>query len=168
MPRKGNQGGGKTWPASHFSFPGTSGSPGIHRFSSCYAPAGEAFVGSRLIRGIYLSGLNHSPRRPKFYESLGLWQGTINIQVTTPIDSERLIPNRRVPGVDQFDFEENQDFLIRECRLKGTRGFQLLPIDKTTNTPRGHHDEGVIEISLKERIPLVANEDLEVELKFDD
>src|SRR4029077_12402299 len=38
-------------------------------FPSCYALAAEgAVVGSKLIRGTYICGLNHSPRRPKFYE----------------------------------------------------------------------------------------------------
>jgi CTP-dependent riboflavin kinase len=113
-----------------------------------------------------VSGLGHSGRRPRFYGSLGLWQGTINIQLSGDTDMRNLIPCDRRPGIDPFDFEEeNQDFLVRPCKLKGVCGYQLLPINKTTGEPRGHHAEKVIEISLKERIELKPNEELEVELE---
>lgn len=112
-----------------------------------------------------MAGVNHSRFRPKFYESLGLWQGTINIQLSTETDERVIVPNERVPGQDPIDFDANQDFLIRPCRLKGVAGYQVLPIDKTTNEPRGHHSLKQIEIALKKKIGLKPNEELEVELE---
>ena len=126
---------------------------------------GEENVSSKLFRGTYVSGLGHSGRRPRLYESLRLWQGTINIKLPGNTDMRDLIPCDRTPGIDPFDFEENQDFLVRPCKLKGVHGYQLLPINKTTGEPRGHHASKVIEISLKERIELKPNEELEVELE---
>lgn len=76
-----------------------------------------------------------------------------------------MLPNERVPGVDQIDLDANQDFLVRRCRLKGTSGYQILPIDKRTGEPRGHHSDRVIEIALTERIQIESNEKLEVELE---
>lgn len=116
-----------------------------------------------------MSGSNHARLRPKFYEHLGLWRGTINIQLASDIDESVLIPNQRVLGRDPFDFSENQDFLIRLCRLKETPGYQILPIDKTTSVPRGLHRSKQIEIALKEKIELELGEELEVELQgFED
>jgi hypothetical protein len=123
-------------------------------------------LGSIIVRGTYVSGLSHSQRRPKLYQDLGLWRGTINIQLPAETDERILIPNERILGRDPFDLvEENQDFLIRHCKLKGVFGYQILPIDKTTSVPRGHHASKVIEISLKERIDVRPNEELEVELQ---
>jgi hypothetical protein len=89
-------------------------------------------------------------------------QGTINIQLPPESDDRLLVPNKRVPGCDPID--ENQDFLIRPCTLKGISGFQVLPIDKITGEPRGHHGTKRIEVSLRERIALQMDEELEVEL----
>jgi CTP-dependent riboflavin kinase len=124
-------------------------------------------VSSRFFRGTYVSGFGHSGRRPRFYESLGLWRGTINIQLPGDTDMRDLIPCERKPGLDPFDSEENenQDFLVRPCKLRGVRGYQLLPINKITGEPRGHHADKVIEISLKEQIELAPGEELEVELE---
>jgi hypothetical protein len=93
-------------------------------------------MGSQVIEGVYIPGCNHSRLRPKFYDSLGLWQGTINIQLPLETDESLMLPNERVPGVDQIDLDTNQDFLVRRCRLKGTSGYQILPIDKRTGEPR--------------------------------
>jgi hypothetical protein len=61
-------------------------------------------------------------------------------------DESLIVPTDRVQGLDPIDLDANQDFLIRPCRLKGFAGFQILPVDKTTNQPRGHHAQRVIEI----------------------
>jgi hypothetical protein len=124
---------------------------------------GELKMGSRVVSGFYISGCNHSGLRPKFYESLRLWKGTINIQLPPETDESVILPNKRVPGLDPID--SNQDFLVRPCRLKGGSGYQILPIDKTTSVPRGHHSEKVIEISLTTKIEIRPNEKLEVELE---
>jgi hypothetical protein len=126
-------------------------------------------LGSKFLKGKYVSGMNHSGFRPKLYESLGLWQGTINIQLSAETDDAVLIPSEKVPGCDPFDSAANQDFAIRACRLKGVLGYQILPIDKTTSEPRGHHGSKRIEIALKEEIELEPDEELEVELQgFED
>jgi hypothetical protein len=122
-------------------------------------------MGSRVVRGIYVPGHNHSGLRPKFYESLGLWKGTINIQLLPETDESLILPNERVPGLDPIDLNENQDFLIRPCRLKSGSGYQILPINKTTSQPRGHHSEKVIEIALTKKVEIKPNEELEVELE---
>jgi len=122
-------------------------------------------MSSKLVRGTYQSGANHSWRRPEFYKSLGLWQGTINIKLPDDTVESLALPNKRKEGLDQFDLDHNQDFLIRACRLKGIDGYQVLPIDKTTSEPRGHHSSKIIEISLKKRIELKPDEELEVELE---
>lgn len=120
---------------------------------------------SKFVKGMYVAGSNHSPRRPKFYENLALRQGTINVQLSPEAYGSILLPTKRVPGVDKFDFEENQDFLIRPCVLKGVRGYQLLPIDKTTGRPRGLHGGNIIEVSLVMDIDVKCGEELEVELQ---
>jgi hypothetical protein len=120
---------------------------------------------SQVLEGIYVPGCNHSGFRPKFYESLGLWQGTINIQLPPETDESLMLPDQRVSGVDQIDLDANQDFLVRRCRLKRASGYQILPIDKKTGEPRGHHSDKVIEIALTERIQIKSNEKLEVELE---
>jgi len=98
-----------------------------------------------------------------------MWQGTINIQVPAETDEPLLIPNKRIPGRDSIDLDSNQDFLIRPCKLKGVVGLQILPVDKATGEPRGHHVSKIIEISLKEKIDLRPDEELEVELQeFDE
>lgn len=126
-------------------------------------------MGSKFVRGVYVSGANHSRFRPKLYEHLGMWQGTINIQLPAETDEGVLIPDKRVPGCDPFDLSAHQDFVIRPCRLKGVFGYQILPIDKTTSEPRGHHTLKRIEIALKETIALEPDEELEVELQgFED
>ena len=122
-------------------------------------------MGSQFVKGTYVPGANHSRLRPKFYELLGLWQGTINIQLPTETDEAILIPNERVPGRDPIDLDSNQDFLIRPCILKGFAGYQILPIDKTTSEPRGYHAYKRIEIALKGTIQLQPNEELEVQLQ---
>jgi hypothetical protein len=122
-------------------------------------------MGSKMVRGVYVFGCNHSGLRPKLYESLGLWRGSINIQLPQETDESLILPNERVQGLDDIDLSANQDFLIRPCRLKGASGSQILPIDKTTNEPRGHHSEKVIEIALRSRIEIKPNEQLEVELE---
>ena len=124
-----------------------------------------AQMNSKFVRGLYISGYKHSRLRPRFYESLGLWQGTINIQLPRETDESLIIPIERRAGLDPIDLESNQDFLIRACRLKGVEGFQVLPVDKTTSEPRGHHSSRIIEISLKNEIEITPNEELEVELK---
>ena len=58
----------------------------------------------------------------------------------------------------------NEDFLIRPCKLKAVVGDQILPIDKVTGDPRGHHASKKIEISLKKEIELRPDEEIEVEL----
>jgi hypothetical protein len=100
-----------------------------------------------------------------FYKSLGLCIGSINIRLPQGTDESLILPNERREGLDPFDIAENQDFLIRPCRLKGVDGYQILPIDKTRNDPRGHHSEKVIEIALKKKIAIKPNEELEVELE---
>jgi hypothetical protein len=69
-----------------------------------------------------------------------------------------------VPGIDAFDSEENQDFLIRPCVLKGVSGFQVLPIDRATGTPRGLHGGNILEISLIREVEVIHGDALEVEL----
>lgn len=124
-------------------------------------------MASRVVRGVYVNGSNHSPLRPKFYKSMGLWQGSINIRLPAEIDESLIIPKKRVEGLDPIDAD--QYFLIRPCKLKDRRGFQILPVKKSTGDLQGHHAEGVIEIALTEKIELTANEQLEVELEdFDD
>lgn len=76
-----------------------------------------------------------------------------------------IFPNKRKEGLDPIDLNANQDFLIRRCRLKGVEGYQILPIDKTTNEPRGYHSSKIIEITLVEKIELRLLEELEVELR---
>ncbi len=126
-------------------------------------------MSSKLISGMYTSGAHHSAYRPLFYQSLGLWQGTINIQLPRDTSESLILPNKRVEGLDQIDLDHNQDFLIRRCMLKGVEGYQVLPIDKTTEKPRGHHSSKIIEIALKDKIPIQAHEELEVELEgFED
>jgi hypothetical protein len=126
-------------------------------------------VSSKLVRGTYTGGAHHSERRPQFYKLLGLRQGTINMQLPQDTSASLILPNKRIRGLDQFDLEHNQDFLIRRCVLKKVEGYQVLPIDKTTGEPRGHHAEKVIEISLADDIGLTLGENLEVELKdFED
>jgi hypothetical protein len=120
-------------------------------------------MSSKLVRGVYVPGCNHSGQRPKFYESLGVWQGSINILMAQGTEESLILPNKRVPGIDPIDV--NQDFLIRACRLKGVTGYQILPIDKATSEPRGHHSDKVIEIALREKIEIKPKEELEVELE---
>jgi len=120
---------------------------------------------SKVVRGVYVHGCNHSRCRPLFYKSLGLWQGTINIKLPEDTSESLIVPNERREGLDPFDLGENQDFLIRACNLKGVDGYQILPIDKTTNDPRGHHSSKIIEIALKKKIEIKPNEELEVEME---
>src|ERR1700688_926606 len=120
-------------------------------------------MASKIVKGIYVHCLNHSRKRPNFYKSLGLHQGTINIKLPEETDESLILPNRRVQGVDLIDVE--QDFLIRDCRLKGFEGYQILPIDKKTGEPRGYHEHKIIEIALREEIEIKSNEELEVELQ---
>lgn len=123
-------------------------------------------MSSKFVKGTYRSsGSKHSEKRPKLYKSLGLRQGTINIKVPENTEEWIIIPNVRKEGCDQFDVDENQDFLLRSCRLKGVGGYQILPIDKTTGTPRGRHAEKVIEIALRKEIGIKDGEELEVELE---
>jgi CTP-dependent riboflavin kinase len=119
-------------------------------------------MSSRFIRGLYTSGANHSGYRPLFYKYLGLWQGTINIRVSSETDENILLPTKRIPGLDPID--ENQDFLVRACVLKGVAGYQVLPINKHTGRPKGHHWLGVIEIGLVQHIDVKFGDELEVEL----
>jgi hypothetical protein len=126
-------------------------------------------VSSKFVSGIYINGYNHSGNRPLFYQSLHLRQGTINIQLPQVTYEALDLPKERVQGRDQFDLDHNQDFLIRRCRLKEIEGYQVLPVDKNTGEPRGHHVLKVIEISLERDIELKLNEVLEVELEgFED
>jgi hypothetical protein len=120
-------------------------------------------VASRFVKGIYVDGLQHSAIRPKLYQHLGLWQGTINIQLSHDADEDVLIPNKIIPGLDPID--DDQKFLIRACTLKGVAGYQILPIDKQTGAPRGHYEQKQIEVSLKHKIDLRPHEELEVELQ---
>jgi hypothetical protein len=92
-------------------------------------------------------------------------RGSINVQLAGGIDENWILPNRRVPGCDPIDFESNQDFLIRPCHLKGVAGYQILPIDKTTCAPQGHHASRQIEITLVKEIELEPGEELQVELE---
>jgi hypothetical protein len=126
-------------------------------------------VSSKTLKGVYTNGSNHSGRRPLFYKSLGLYQGSINIQLPQDTDESSILPNERVTGLDPIDLNANQDFLIRSCRLKGVEGYQILPINKTTKEPHGHHSSKIIEIALKDKIPIQPKEQLEVELEgFED
>ena len=120
-------------------------------------------MASVFVRGAYVTGCNHSKYRPKLYEYLGSWQGTINIQIPAETDERLLLPTERISGRDLID--SDQDFLLRSCKLKGVVGYQILPIDKLTGEPRGHHALKRIEISLKEQIDLQPNEKIEVELQ---
>jgi len=122
-------------------------------------------MASQFVRGVYKSGSNHSVHRPNFYKNLGTVQGTINIQLPPETDEQITIPNERVAGADKFDFDVNQDFLVRRCRLKGVSGYQVLPIDKTTGHFNGLHGGKIIEITLKEKISIRFGETLEVELE---
>jgi hypothetical protein len=115
------------------------------------------------VRGRYIGGCNHSVHRPLFFKSLGLWQGTINIQLPPDTDTSLVTPREKVVGLDPID--ASQDFLIRPCRLKGVAGYQVLPIKKGTGEPQGHHAEKVIEVALTKKIPLTPTEELEVELE---
>jgi hypothetical protein len=121
-------------------------------------------LASKFVRGQYVPGWNHSRFRPNLYRHLGMWQGTINIQLPTETDDRILIPVERVVGDDQVDVRSNQDFLVRRCKLKGTNGYQILPIDKTMNVPRGYHAVKRIEVTLRQRIEVQIGEELEVEL----
>ncbi len=120
---------------------------------------------SKLVKGIYVSGSNHSVKRPKFYEHLGLRQGTINILLSMESYQSILLPTKRVAGIDAFDLEENQDFLIRPCVLKGVSGFQILPINRTTDAPQGLHAVNILEISLIRHVEIKHDDVLEVELQ---
>jgi hypothetical protein len=115
------------------------------------------------VTGIYVSGYNHSRFRPTFYRDLRLWQGTINIKLPAETDDGGLIPDERIRGRDPID--ANQDFLIRPCKLTGFLGYQILPINKATGKPNEYHGSKTIELSLKEKIYLQPNEELEVELQ---
>jgi hypothetical protein len=117
-----------------------------------------------MVKDGYASGCKHSRFRPKLYESLGLHQGTVNVELNFVQYDHLMLPTRRIPGCDQVDLHANQDFLIRPCRLKGVGGYQILPIKKTTGTPNGHHSSKTIEVSLKEEITLTPNKELAVEL----
>ena len=121
-------------------------------------------MSSKFVRGFYVVGCNHAGFRPPFYKSLGLWQGSINIQLPHDTNESLIVPRERRAGLDPIDLRANQDFLIRACRLKGAEGYQVLPIDKTTNKPTGHHASKIIEIALKIRIDIKPNGDLVVEL----
>jgi hypothetical protein len=92
-------------------------------------------------------------------------EGTINIQLAAHVYDLLPFPNQRVQGRDPIDFEHNQDFLIRKCKLKGTDGYQILPINKTTGEPRGHHELKRIEIALRWKIELTPGEELRLELQ---
>ena len=120
-------------------------------------------MASKFVKGTYVSGCGHSVHRPNFYRRLRMWQGTINIQLMAGTDEHILIPNERVQGADPID--KDQYFLVRRCRLKGVAGYQILPIDKRTNIPQGHHASKTIEITLEQRIELKEREELEVELE---
>lgn len=122
-------------------------------------------MSSKFVRGYYVSGCNHSGSRPLFYKSLGLCKGTVNIKLPEDTSESLIIPSERREGLDPIDLEAKQAFLIRACRLKGVDGYQVLPIDKTTNEPKGHHLSKIIEISLRNKIELTPNEELEVELQ---
>jgi len=119
-------------------------------------------MSSRIVRGKYVQGCAHSDLRPKFYERMQLHRGTINILVEAGTRQSILIPTIRVPGCDPIDVD--QDFLIRPCILKGTSGYQILPVTKSTGRLAGHHAEGKIEITLVREIDLLPEERLEVEL----
>lgn len=100
--------------------------------------------------------------RPKLYQHLGLWQGTINIQLSHDTADDVLIPTEIIPSFDPIDI--NQEFRIRACSLKGVSGYQILPIDKLTGAPKGHYEWKQIEVSLKDKIDLLPHEELDVEL----
>ena len=51
---------------------------------------------SVFVKGTYVSGFGHSKYRPRLYEALGLWQGTINIQLPGETDERFLIPDKRL------------------------------------------------------------------------
>jgi hypothetical protein len=123
----------------------------------------EKAVTSRFVKGTYVSGFQHSTMRPKLYEHLRLWQGTINIQLPHDVAEDILIPSEIIPSFDAVD--SNQNFRIRACSLKGVDGYQILPIDKETGAPKGHYAAKQIEVSLKDRIDLRPHEELEVELQ---
>jgi hypothetical protein len=120
-------------------------------------------VASRFVTGTYVNGFGHSAMRPKLYQHLGLWQGTINIQLSHGTADDVLIPREIIPGIDPIDV--NQKFRIRACILKGVAGYQILPIDRETEAPRGHYEQKQIEVSLREKIDLRPREELEVELQ---
>jgi len=101
--------------------------------------------------------------RPKLYEHLGLWQGTINVQLWHGVTDDILVPRKIIPGLDPIDVD--QSFRIRACRLKGVTGYQILPIDKQTGAPKGHYEQKQIEVALVEKIDLRPHEELEVELE---
>jgi hypothetical protein len=124
---------------------------------------GRETLASRFVKGMYVNGFQHSAMRPKFYQHLGLWQGTINIQLSHDTGEDVLIPSEIIPGLDPFDVDQN--FRIRACNLKGVAGYQILPIDKQTGAPRGHYEQKQIEVSLIEKIDLRPHEVLEVELQ---
>lgn len=121
-------------------------------------------MGSRIVTGEYVSGLNHSIHRPKLVEFLKTFPRTINIQLPKEVDYDILIPNLLVNGQDECDLSAGQDFFVRYCRLNGVEGFQILPVEKATNIPRGHHAFKKIEISLKRKINIRHGDHLEVEL----
>jgi hypothetical protein len=136
---------------------------------ACHRVRWRTTLGSKFVTERYVPGWNHSRFRPNLYQHLEMWQGTINIQLPAETDERILIPNERVIGYDQIDVKSNQDFLVRRCRLKGILGYQILPIDKTMNVPRGYHAVKRIEVTLKQKIDLQHGEELEVELQgFED
>ena len=106
--------------------------------------------------------------RPKFYAEVErqtgvrLEQGTLNIQCVPEDFVEIPEPSIRIEGLDQIDIDANQFLRIGPCSIRGIQGFQILPVEKP-NRKRGHHDDGIIEVSLEKTLDdLRGGEELEV------
>jgi CTP-dependent riboflavin kinase len=106
--------------------------------------------------------------RPKFYAEVErqtgvkLERGTLNIRCVPEDFVEIPEPSIRIEGVDDIDIEHNQYLLIGVCWISGIQGYQILPMEKP-NSRRGHHAEGIIEVSLEKKLDdLRDGEELEV------
>jgi hypothetical protein len=68
-------------------------------------------------KGRYVGGCGDAKERPKFYEHLGMHQGTINIQMSHDVAEEVLICRGEiVPGLDPID--HNQNFRISKVQAE--------------------------------------------------
>jgi len=122
-----------------------------------------------VVRGTYVqSGLGHfSTLRPKFYAEvekrtgLRLHAGTINIRCEPQAFLTIPEPILRIEGVDEIDLTEDQYLLLGPCSIRGIRGYRILPVVRP-DRKAGHDCEGIIEISLVEKLDLQNRDELEI------